>query len=595
MDSREENEGLKMLSMTQEQRVEVIQTALGKVKADVVLAGGQFVNVYSGEILPNLWVVVKKNRIAYVGPPHPELVGDNTGVHDLEGRFLVPGFIDGHTHLDSIFQVRAYAQYALAYGNTTAISEVAMIANAMGVKGVEFFLHETEKLPLRVFVLAPPLVPPFPELESSRPFPGDYFRDLLARERCLGVGETYWPRVISLEERALRQYEFSDVVGKTKEGHAAGARNMKLAAYAAAGTSSCHEATDSDEALERLRLGIAVMIREGYIRRELEAISGISKLPVDLHNVMIVTDLADPEELVKKGGMNLLLKKAVALGFDPVKAIQMVTINVAQYFGLRDMGGLAPGKVADMVVVDDLENFRCHQVWADGQLVAQDGKLVTRLSDYAYPDAAKRSIAIRKVSPEVFQIHANAEVEKIRVVEIINETITRETVYQMKSIDGKWLSVPEEDILKAAVFNKSQSDATPSLCFIKGVGLRKGAIATSLIWDTNNILVIGTSDKEMAAALNQLVCLGGGAVVVKDQEVIAQLPLPVCGIISTESLPVIVQKMKDLEKACQRLGSSLTRTLLTIETLPFTGLPYLRPTDKGLADIRKGKLVLVKV
>jgi adenine deaminase len=587
----EENEGLKMLSMTQEQRVEVIQTALGKAKADLVLKGVQLVNVYSGEILPNLWIAIKENRIAYVGPPHPELVGDNTAVQDLEGRFLLPGFIDGHTHLDSIFQVRAYTEYALAYGNTTAISEVAMIANAMGVKGVEFFLHETEKLPLRVFVLAPPLVPPFPELESSRPFPADYFRELLAGERCLGVGETYWPRVISLEERALRQYQLSDVIGKTREGHAAGARNMKLAAYAAAGTSSCHEATDSDEALERLRLGMAVMIREGYVRRELDAISGISKFPVDLHNVMIVTDLADPEELVKKGGMNLLLKKAVGLGFEPVKAIQMVTINVAQYFGLRDLGGLAPGKVADMVVVDDLENFRCHQVWADGQLVAQDGQFIVRLSDYAYPDESRRSIALRKVSPEIFQIHANEKVEKIRVVEIINETITQETVYQMKSVDGKWLSAPEEDILKAAVFNKSKSDATPSLSFVKGVGLRKGAIATSLIWDTNNILVIGTSDKEMAAAFNQLVRLGGGAVVVKDQKVIAQLPLPICGIISKESLPVIVREMKDLEKACQRLGSSLTRMLLTIETLPFTGLPYLRPTDKGLADIRKGELV----
>jgi adenine deaminase len=343
--------------MSREQRARVIQTALGKVKADVVLAGGQLVNVYSGEILPDLWVAVKGNRVAYAGVPHPELVDDNTAIHELEGRFLLPGFIDGHTHLDSIFQVRDYAEYALAYGNTTAVSEVAMIANAMGVKGVEFFLQETENLPLRVFVLAPPLVPPFPELESSRPFPADYFRELLARERCLGVGETYWPKVIALEDRALSQYQLSDVLGKTREGHSAGARNMKLAAYAAAGTSSCHEATDSDEALERLRLGMAVMIREGYVRRELNAISGISKQPVDLQNVMIVTDLADPEELVHKGGMNLLLKKAVALGFDPVKAIQMMTINVAQYFGLRDLGGLAPGKVADMVVVDDLKDF----------------------------------------------------------------------------------------------------------------------------------------------------------------------------------------------------------------------------------------------
>ena len=584
-----------MLTMSREQRARVIQTALGKVKADVVLAGGQLVNVYSGEILPDLWVAVKGNRVAYVGIPHLELVDDNTAIRKLEGRFLLPGFIDGHTHLDSIFQVRDYAEYALAYGNTTAVSEVAMIANAMGVKGVEFFLQETENLPLRVFVLAPPLVPPFPELESSRPFPSEYFSELLARERCLGVGETYWPRVIALEDRALSQYQLSDVLGKTREGHSAGARNMKLAAYAAAGTSSCHEATDSEEALERLRLGMAVMIREGYVRRELNAISGISKQPVDLQNVMIVTDLADPEELVHKGGMNLLLKKAVALGFDPVKAIQMVTINVAQYFGLRDLGGLAPGKVADMVVVEDIKDFHCHQVWAGGKLVAQDEKLTAPLGEYVYPDEALRSVSFKKISPEIFQIPADTKVASIRVIEIVNETITRETIHQMKTVNGKWLPVPEEDILKAAVFNKSKSDPAPSLSFLKGVGLRKGAIATSLIWDTNNILVVGTSDNEMAAALNQLITLGGGVVVVNGQEVIAQLPLPICGIISPEPLPEIVRKMKDVESACLRLGSNLTRPLLTLQTVPFTGLPYLRPTDKGLADIRKGKLVPLTV
>ncbi len=584
-----------MLTMSQEQRARVIRTALGKVKADIVLSGGQLVNVYSGEILPDLWVAIKGNRVAYVGIPHLELVDDNTSIHELEGRFLLPGFIDGHTHLDSIFQVRDYAEYALAYGNTTAVSEVAMIANAMGVKGVDFFLQETENLPLRVFVLAPPLVPPFPELESSRPFPADYFRKLLARERCPGVGETYWPRVIALEDRALSQYQLSDVLGKTREGHSAGARNMKLAAYAAAGTSSCHEATDSDEALERLRLGMAVMIREGYVRRELDAISGISKQPVDLQNVMIVTDLADPEELVNKGGMNLLLKKAVALGFEPVKAIQMVTINVAQYFGLRDLGGLAPGKVADMVVVDDLEDFHCHQVWAEGKLVAQDEKLIAPLGNYAYPDEAVRSVSLKKISPEIFQIPADTKTASIRVVEIVNETITREIIHQMKTVNGNWLPIPEEDILKAAVFNKSQRDPAPSLSFLKGVGLRKGAIATSLIWDTNNILVVGTSDKEMAAALNQLIALGGGVVVVKGQEVIAQLPLPICGIISPEPLPEIVRQMKDVESACLRLGSNLTRPLLTLQTVPFTGLPYLRPTDKGIADIRTGKLVPLRV
>ena len=580
-----------MSDMTHEQRIELIQTALGKAKADLVFKGGQVVNVYSGEILPHLWVAFKGDRIAYVGPPYYELIGENTAVHELEGRFLLPGFIDGHTHLDSIFQVRSYAEYAIAFGNTTAVSEVAMIANAFGEKGVEFFLRESEGLPLRVFFSAPLLVPPFPELESSRPFDSDIFRRLLALDRCVGVGETYWPSIIGLEERALAQYQLSDVMGKTREGHAAGARNAKLMAYVAAGTSSCHEATDSEEALERLRLGMTVMIREGYVRRELEAISGISRQPVDLENVMMVTDLADPEDLVRRGGINLLLKKGVALGFDPVKAVQMVTINVARYFGLRDLGGLAPGKLADMVVVDDLEDFHCNQVWAGGSLAAEDENAVIQMGDYAYPDEAGHSILFGEVSAVVFQMPGPPEETNIRVVEIVNETITREEICRIRAVNGRWLPDPERDIIKAAVFNKSLPHPAPSLCFVKGIGLRTGAIATSLIWDTNNILVLGASDEDMTAALNRLIRLGGGFVVVKEQEVTAQLPLPICGIISPDPLPEIVTKMRQVENACRGLGSSLSRPLLTLQTLPFTGLPYLRPTDKGLADIRSGRLV----
>jgi adenine deaminase len=586
---------MRRIPMNQKQRTEMVKTALGKAHADYVFTGGHLVNVYSGEIIPELWVAFKGDYVVYIGPPFSPIIGEKTIVHELEGRFLLPGFIDGHTHLDSIFKVKSYAEYALAYGNTTAVSEVAMIANAYGVKGVEYFLQETEDLPLRVFVLAPPLVPPFPELETSRAFPASFFRKLLDTDRCLGVGETYWPNIVGLEERAISQYQLSDLIGKTREGHAAGARNAKLVAYAAAGTSSCHEATDLDEALDRLRLGMAVMIREGYVRRELKAISRIAKKAVDLHSVMLVTDLADPEELVSAGGMNLLLKKAVAFGFEPIKAIQMATINVARYFGLRSLGGLAPGKVADMVVVDDLENFHCHQVWAAGRPVARDEKLTVELQEYFYPREARRSVVLKKVSPSQFRITAEERNAKVRVVEIANNTITKETICQMKEIGGKWVADPEKDIVKAAVFNKSEADGGPSLSFVKGIGLQKGAIATSLIWDTNNILVIGASDSEMAVAVNRLISLGGGVVVVKGKEVTAQLALPLCGIISPEPLPKIVREMREVEKACRSLGSDLPRFLLTLQTLSFTGLPYLRPTDKGLADIRKGKLVPLSV
>jgi len=573
--------------MSSDERITLMNTTQGKIPADVILSGGQMVNVYSAEILPHLWVAIKGSRIAYVGTPDPAMVGKETEVHELNNRFILPGFIDGHTHLDSIFQVGAYAEYALAFGNTAAVSEVAMVANAMGLMGVEYFLREIERLPLRVFVLAPPGVPPFPAVETSRPFPPESFKKLLTMERCLGVGESYWPTVTDFGERALAQYEWSEKAGKTREGHAAGARGKKLQAYRAAGTISCHESVTAEEALEKLRLGMAVMIREGYVRRELDAVSGIARKAVDLTNAMIVTDIADPRELVEQGGMNLLLKKAVSLGFDPVKAIQMVTVNVARYFGLNDLGGIAPGNMADLVAVDDLKDFHCHKVWAGGCLVAQEEKSTATFERMAYPEESRRSIAIQTVSPEVFRIPCRELRAKIRAVEILNETITQETPMEMESDHGSLIADPLRDIVKAAVFNKSHAKAAPGLGFSKGVGLRSGALAMSILWDTNNILVLGTSDQEMAAAMNELIRVQGGMVVVHGGKVVAEAPLPICGIISPEPLPRIVKEIGEVEAACQRLGSSMARPFLSLQTFSFTGLPFLRLTDQGLVDVRK--------
>jgi adenine deaminase len=285
--------------------------------------------------------------------------------------------------------------------------------------------------------------------------------------------------------------------------------------------------------------------------------------------------------------MNLLLRKAVSLGFDPVKAIQMVTVNVARYFGLNDLGGIAPGNMADLVVAEDLKSFHCHKVWAGGRWVAQEEKPVKPFERIAYPEESRRSIAIEGVSPEVFTIPCAQAKVKIRVVEVVNETITQETPVDMEPHHGRLVADPARDLLKAAVFNKSDAAAAPGLGFVKGVGLRSGALAMSVLWDTNNILVLGTSDREMAAAMNELIRMQGGMVVIQGGKVVAQSPMPICGIISPEPLPRIMREIKEVEAACQRLGTSMTRPFLSLQTFSFTGLPFLRLTDQGLVDVRK--------
>jgi adenine deaminase len=564
---------------------DLIKTAMGEEKADLVVLNGSLVNVYTGEIEEPCSVGIKGTRIAAVGEDLSHLIGEGTRVIDAGGHYITPGFIDPHTHLDSIVQCAEYARYAVPHGNTTAVTETAMIGNAAGKEGVAWFMEDTRDLPLRMYLLTPSMAPPFPALETSKGFSLEAFQEMIKEDRVLGVGETYWPLVLDMDERAMAQYAIAQGMGKTREGHAAGARGKRLTAYSAAGTTSCHEATTAEEALERLRLGMGVMVREGSVRRELEAIAAIKDMGVDLRNMMLCTDWADPQMLIEHGCMDALVRRAIAAGFDPVVAIQMVTINPAEYFGLRGLGGIGPGKIADILLLSDLQEVSVATVIKDGEVVAQKGALVKDPPRYRYPKAARHSFALHSVQEADFAIPFSGEQARVRVVDCLNETITQELQAELKAQAGNLISSPEQDIIKMAHICKHEQRPQHARGFVHGLGMREGGVATSLIWDTNNILVIGGTEREMACAVNRLLENQGGIVVVKGGEVVAELPLPICGGISDKPLEELAQRIAEIEEGCRGLGF-IPRPFLTLQTLAFTGLPYLRLTDRGLVDIR---------
>ena len=563
----------------------LIKTALGEEKADLVLLNGSLVNVYSGEIQEPCSVGIKGTKIAAVGEDLSSLIGEGTHVIDAAGQYITPGFIDPHTHLDSIVQCAEFARYAVPHGNTTAVSETSMIANAAGKEGVAWFMEDTRDLPLRIYLLTPSMAPPFPALETSKGFSLEAFREMIREDRVLGVGETYWPLVLDMDERAMALYTIAREMGKTREGHAAGARGKRLTAYSAAGTTSCHESTTAEEALERLRLGMAVMVREGSVRRELEAIAAIKDMGVDLRNVMLCTDWADPQMLIEHGCMDALVRRAIAAGFDPVVAIQMVTINPAEYFGLRELGGIGPGKIADILLLSDLQEVSVVMVIKDGEVVAQEGSLVKDPPRYRYPQVARHSFVPEGVQESDFYVPFSGERARVRVVDCLNETITRELQAELEVRAGNIIARPEQDIIKMAHICRYERRPQHARGFVHGLGMGEGGVATSLIWDTNNILVIGATEREMAFAVNRLLEHQGGIVVVEDEEVVAELPLPICGGISDRPLEEIAQRIAEIEEGCRGLGF-IHRPFLTLQTLAFTGLPYLRLTDRGLVDIR---------
>ncbi|MFZ5586450.1 MAG: adenine deaminase C-terminal domain-containing protein [Thermodesulfobacteriota bacterium] len=571
----------------------LVKVALGQAPADLVIRGARLVNVFSESVEPPGALAVAAGRVASLGPELAGWVGPDTVVHDGAGRFLIPGLIDAHTHLDSIFQLGPYSDLALARGNTTAVSETGMIAGAWGARGVRAFLAETEAAPMRVFFVTPALVPPFPALETSAGMSADEIVALLDHPACLGVGETYWPAVTDLDPRPLAAFAAALAMGKRVGGHAAGARQDKLMAYAAAGVSDCHESTTAEEAYARIRLGLMVQVREGIVRREMEAVVPALKDLADTRLVSLVSDLCPLDELVSQGVMNLLAKKAVALGVAPARAVAWCSLNPARYYRLPGLGAAAPGYVADLVLVDDLKDFNASAVFLGGRLVARDGAMLAPTPPLAWPAEARASLRCPAVTVEMLKAPARGERARVRVARAVNGTITRAEEGLAPVRGGSACADPAADLYKMAHVNRHQAGLEMAVGFCSGWGLRSGALATTLIWDTCNLFGIGASDAELAFALNRVRELGGGMAVVTGGEVLAELPLPIAGVTSPEPVAAIQARVEQCEAALRRLGCGLERPFLAAQTFCFTGLPFLRLTNKGLVDIRRRQFVEV--
>ncbi|NIQ38668.1 MAG: amidohydrolase family protein [Proteobacteria bacterium] len=573
----------------------LIDVAMGNEPADLVVKNGKLICVFTGEILDHQSVGIKGKRIAYVGEDPQTMIGDDTCVIDTKGRYIVPGLIDGHNHVDSVSRCSEFARWVLPRGTTTVITEVSTITNALGVEGMKWFIRDALCQPMRFYFVAPPLVPPYPEFESSRDFDYENFRKLLRSDYVVGVGETYWTRVLEKDRRVLSQYAEALHQSKVLDGHAAGAKGPKLRAYAAAGTTSCHESVTSEEVLEKLRLGMHVMIREGFIRHDLEAMGAIKDDAIDFRRLSLVSDTMSPRMMVREGLMNAVVKKAVSLGFDPVRTVQMASINAAERYGLKDLGGISPGKLADILVVEDLKDFNCAWVIVGGEIVAQGGILKKNPGTAPYSPRFCKSIRIPPVHMTDFHVPASGSKVRVNIVRALSETITDGIIEEVGTVNGNITSDPNRDILKMTVINKTSEVLKRSVGFVNGIGLKMGAVATSLVWDTYNVLALGVSDWDIALAVNHLREIGGGVVVTDGECVLAELGLPIGGVISDLPMDVIADRIDEIENACKTLGSSLQRPYLTIQTLAFTGLPFLRLTDKGLLDLRKKQLVDVIV
>jgi adenine deaminase len=568
----------------------LIDVALGRTPGDLAIVNARLVNVYTGEILDNQSVCTSGERIACVGPDVGHAIGDGTTVIDAGGATLIPGLIDGHAHIAWLFTAGEFLKYAASGGTTAIVTETLEAYPVAGIAGVLDFLSSLKDQPIKFFATAAAMV------STSRAAMGIDLADLetlLAREEIVGLGETYWQAVLQNQDVFLPIYAKTLAHRKMLEGHSAGARGNRLQAYAACGISSCHEPIKAEEVLERLRLGIYVMVREGSIRRDLAGIAAIKDMIADTRRLILTTDGISPVDLMEMGYMEYLVQKAIDCGFDPVTAVQMATLNVAEHFGLDDrIGGIAPGKYADLVLIPDPQTIRAICVVSNGRIISRDGNLEVMPRKHVFSAESRNSIRIpQKMAPSDFCLPFNGDGDTapVRVIEMVTDLVTREVRLDLPVAGGDIQTDPADDLVKIAAIDRTN---VPGKCFtglIKGFGMQHGAMACSAAWDTSCVVVVGADETDMALCVNRIRDLQGGAVVCDGGRVAAELDMPVFGLISELPIEALAARLKSIKQAAADLGVSFPDPLLTLITLTGAAIPFLRICEEGLVNFKDGR------
>jgi len=562
-----------------------LAVARGDEPADAVLAGGRVLSVFTGELL-EADVALAGEHVAGVG----RYEGHRTV--DASGLILLPGFVEGHMHIESTkLPPDEFARAALPWGTTTAVLDPHEIANVFGLEGVRALLKACRGIPLDFFVMVSSCVPASPfESSGATVDAGDIGSFLAEEPNALGLAEMMdFPAVVAGEEGTLAKIAASR--GRHIDGHAPGLSGPALNAYIAAGVRSDHECTTLEEALEKRRLGMTIMIREGSAAQNLEAL-----LPLVLEhgpaNCLLCTDDLEPDHLLEEGHINDVIRKAVALGCSPADAVTMGTLNAARYHRLYEHGAVAPGYVADVVAVEDLQRFHPVRVWKRGRLVAEEGKPLD-VPRSPMPDWMRGSVRVPHLTAGSFRIEASGRVRVIGVEP--GQIVTRALVEDVTSVEGQAVADPARDLAKIAVVERHRGTGRIGLGFVRGFGLERGALASTHAHDAHNVVVVGVDDGDMAAAGNRLAETGGGQVAVAGGAVLGEVLCPFGGLLSDRPAEEVATAVHAMSKAAEELGVSLPSPFAAMSFLALSVVPELKLTDRGLIDVDRFELVPLQV
>jgi len=561
-----------------------IDIARGLKEADLLLKNARVVSLFSGEVV-EADVVVAGGIIAGIGN-----YSKGEKVYDLKGKYLLPGLIEGHIHIESsLLPPPEFSRVVIPHGTTTVVVDPHEIANVLGEKGIRYILESSSTLPLDIWVMIPSCVPATSMDTAGAHLGPNEIEEMLGWDRTLGLAELMnFPGVLFKVPEVLQKVEVARRLGKPIDGHSPGLSGLDLNAYLAAGPSSDHECTDLEEAKEKLRKGMYIMIREGSAAKNLKDLAPIVN-DTSLRRLLLVSDDRHPQDLLRQGHLDHIIRTAISLGIRPLSALTMATLNPAEYFGLKGRGAIAPNYWADMIVVDDLEEFRVEKVFKKGDLVAENGEMVVDIAPYSDP-GVEETVRITSVEANAFRIQATGA--NVRVIELIpGQILTKGLSLKPKVRNAEIIQDLERDILKLAVIERHHASGGMGLGLIRGFGLQRGAFASSVAHDSHNLIIVGTNDADMATAVRAVADMEGGFVAVAGEKVLAQLALPIAGLMSNRPIDEVVARLSALQEALRSMGCQLENPFMALSFLALPVIPELKLTDRGLFDVLKFSFV----
>jgi len=555
-----------------------LEAARGDRPVDLLIAGVRIVDVFSGAVISGDIAVFRETIVGIGEYTHKKRL-------DLHGYYAAPGFIDAHVHIESaMLDVPAFVRAVLPRGTTSVVADPHEIANVMGADGLRHMLQSAVQQPMDLYFSLPSCVPATDMETAGARLSAEDLHPFIRMDRIVALAEMMnYPGAVQGEKGVLQKIAAARAAGKPVDGHAPGVGGKPLSAYILAGMSSDHECTSAAEALEKLRAGMFIMVREGTGARNLAALVPL----VDAHTaarMMWCTDDRHPQDLMDDGHIDALVRQAIAAGVDPVTAIRMATLSPAGYFGLRRKGAIGPGRSADIVFFRDLSKPVIEKVMARGKLVAENGRMRPAV---ATPAAVcpPSSIHVRRAAVDLTVAAVSGRMRVIEAVE--GQVRTGQCVCRPALRDGKAVADPGRDLLKLAVIERHCASGRTGIGFVKGFKLKKGALAASVAHDSHNIIILGTTDEDMYAALDELIRVGGGLAVARDGKPAAVLPLPVAGLMSTDPLPAVRRRLDRLTAAARGMGCMLHDPFMTLSFLALPVIPRLKLSDRGLIDVQR--------